>query len=381
MSNSTQDRNFWVIISIAVVCGLAAGILGEIITRVYILKDFSSTFSGEVNLSNLNTNNSGLIIRDAKKVVVNQDVKIAETLANIRPVLVGVFKAIATTSPAVNSQKPDYYKLDEPLFTGLIITSDGWVVALLPSDLKKDFKFKNYVAIGYDRQSYKIDQVADLKTVGDLLIFHLAGAANLPVKKIVPRSELTLGETLLSINSGKAVQPTTLTSLIKTPTVLSSDFLNARLDLAAFDDRLKNSFVFDLAGNLVAIVFDNKEVTPAFSYNSVWLALASGNKLYRPYLGLNYLDLSTVKITALNLDKGAWLYPSPTQPAVIKDSPAQLLGLKAGDVVTWVNNQEINASNDLADLISTYQPGETITLTYWRAGVEKSGEVKLGQLK
>jgi hypothetical protein len=383
MSNSLQSgKRFWIVITLAVVCGLFAGILGEIVTRVYILKDFSFPYlSGEVNLSNLDANSAGLVIRDAKKVVVNQDVKIAETINNIRPVLVGIFKE--TGSAAVSVEKAAYYKLDEPLFIGLIITSDGWVVATAPADLRAAFNPKNYVAIGNDRQLYEIDQLANFKGLpGNLLVFHLAGAANLPVKKIVSRSELSLGETLLVINNLNSVRPTTLTSLTKTPAVLSSDYLNARLDLAgAAENNFKSSFVFNLAGDLTAIIAADKEIIPAFSYNYFWQSLLKKDQPARPFLGLNYLDLSVVKTAALNLNKGAWLYPTDTQPAVVKNSPAQIAGLKAGDVVTWVNNQEIGVGNDLADVLSAYNAGDKITLTYLRAGVEKDLELKLGELK
>ncbi len=374
--------NFWAVISITVACGLAAGILGALISQVYIWPDFSSSFSSEVNLANLNANSAGLVIRDPKTVVVNQDVKVSETVSNLRPVLVGIFKELASTTPALASQKPNYYKLDEPLFTALIITSDGWAMALLPADLKADFKIKNYVAIASDRHLYQIDKLANLKNLpGDPLVFHLSGASNLPVKKIVPRSELTLGESLLVINGWNAVKPTTLASIIKTPAVLSSDVINARLVLADTTANFSNSFVFDLAGNLAAIVAVDGTVVPAFSYSPAWSILTAGGQSRLPYLGVNYLDLSLVKNTVLNLDKGAWLYPSPSQAAVIKDSPAQLAGLKAGDVITWVNNQPINATNDLADLLAVYQPGDTVTLTYLRSGAEKSVEIKLGDVK
>lgn len=379
MSKQTHfDKRFWIIVSLALVLGLIAGICGAIVARNFFPADYSSTFSSDLNLSNLNANNSGLVIRDAKKVVVNQDVKITETISNIRPVLVSVFKEIPLTSSANN-----YYKLDEPLFLGLIITSDGWVVAQVPNDLKADFKFKNYVVIANDRQQYKIDKVASLKNLpGDPLIFHLAGASNLPVKKIVPRAELGLGETLLVINGFNNVWPTTLTSLTKTPAVLSSDSANARLNLSGFDNvNYKDSFVFDLAGDLTALITSDQKIIPAFSYNSSWSSLSKKNQIAKPFLGVSYLDLSVVKAPSVNLDKGAWIFPAGTQPAIAKDSPAQLAGLKAGDVITWVNNQEINADNDLADVLADYKAGDKVTLTYVRAGAENAVDVTLGAQK
>ncbi|MFA6194524.1 MAG: PDZ domain-containing protein [Patescibacteria group bacterium] len=378
--SSLPGARFWILVSIAIVCGLAAGVLGESLAKIYIFKDFgSSTFSGELNLSGLNAANSGLVIRDAKKVVVNQDVKIAETVAGVRPVLASVFKEIPATSSAA-----EYYNLEDPLFVGLIVTADGWVAAMAPNDLKNDFKFKNYVVITGDRQIYKIDKLAALKNLpGEPLIFHLAGANNLSVKKNAARSELTLGESLLVINDLTSVRPVTLAALSRNSIVANSDTASVRLKLSSGgDESLKNSFVFDLSGNLVALVAGDETVVPAFSFNSAWSSLSQKNQILPPYLGVNYLDLTRVKTNIVSLDKGAWLYPaSASQPAVLKGSPAETAGLKAGDVITWVNNVEIDANNDLADLLANYKAGDKITLTYIRAGAEKEVEIKLGEKK
>ena len=382
---SPSSRSFWVVIAVAVSCGLAAGIFGEMIARTYFMTGLAS-FSGDVNLSSLNANNSGLIIPNAKTVVVNQDVKTTEVISNIRPVLVSIFKAInpansSSTTPV--SPKLEFYPLDNPLFVGLVITSDGWVIAPVSAEEKNNFKAQNFVAIASDRQLYKIDKVQDLKTAsGNLLIFHLADAANLPIKTIIARSDLSLGESLLIINGLNTAQPTTLVSLSHGAELLSSDLPSAALSLDDnVSNKLVNSFVFDLAGNLAAIIMDNGQVTPAFSYNAAWSNLSSKTPSLAPFLGVNYLDLSLVKTPAMISDKGAWLFPSATEPAVLKGSPAELAGLRAGDVITWVNNQPIDASNDLADLISAYRAGDTVTLTYVRAGAEKTINVKLGAFK
>jgi len=396
MSKSKIDGNFLTLVVVAVLCGIFAGILGAIITKIYFFPDSSLFSSNELNLNNLNSNN-GLVIRNPQKVVVNQDVKFTETIDNIRPGLLGFFKEINSSSTDIlvnkgvsdsvnktaNNQNIQYYKLDEPLFTGLIITSDGWVLALIPDELKIDFKFKNYVVIGSDHQLYKIDQITDFKKMpGDLLLVHLTGATNLPIKKIVDRVDLSLGQSLLIVNNFNTVWPATLNSLIKTPSVLSSDNLSVSLDLFAGSvSDLKNSFVFNLAGDLVAIITVDQKIIPAFYYKTPWSVLSQKIPISQPFLGVNYLDLSLIKTSAIFLNKGAWLYPSATQAAVLKDSPADLAGLQLGDVITWVNNQVIDTNNDLADLLTTYKAGDTITLTYVRDGIEKSANIKLGELK
>lgn len=375
-------KNHFGLIVLVIICSLVAGFCGEILTRVYLLQDFSVPYlSTDINLADLNSNRSNLIIRDARKVVVSQDLKINETVASLKPSLISIFKETASSSP--ENIKPSYYKLDEPLFVGLAITADGWVAASVPAELKTTFATKGFVAVSSERRLYKIDQIAEFKNLpGDLVFFHLVGVTNLAVKKVAPRSELSLGQTALVINGFDKAILTSWSSFQKTPAVLSSDSVNARLALSSEPTAdLKNSFVFNLAGDLVAVIGANQEIIPAFSYNAYWQSFLQKTKVTRPYFGVNYLDLSVVKTAAISLDKGAWLYPTATEAAVVKGSPAQIAGLKAGDVITWINNQEVNATTDLADIIATFNPGDTVTVTYLRGSTQQEAEVKLGELK
>ena len=380
----TQERKHRMlpVIIFSILFGLIAGAAAEIITRVYFLKDFSVPyFNNEVNLANLNNNRSNLIIQDAKKVVVNQDVKVGETISSIRPSLVGVFKELSATSTKTTSSQ--YYKLDEPLLVGLAITADGWIAISASADFQKDFNIKNYVAITSDRKIYKIDKISNFDNLpGDLIFFHLESASNLIVKKVVPRTDISLGQSVLAINDFSNVLLTSLSSFKKTPTVLSSDSLNARFTLAGTpEDQFKNYFVFNLAGDLVAIIGEDKEIVPAFSYNSYWQTFFKTGTAAQPFLGVNYLDLSATKSLNLNLEKGAWLHNSETLPAVIKNSPAANAGLQEGDVISWINNQALDANNDLADIIASHNPGDNITITFIRNGAEKEISLKLGEKK
>ena len=392
---SAQKNRLLPIILVAFICGFIAGVAGEIITRVYVLNDYSIPyFYNEVNLNDLNYNRPGLIIRDAKKVVVNHDVKVAETINSIRPSLVGIYKNLgvngtsATSSPATPATTTalvnlEYYKLDEPIFIGLIVTSDGWVAASLPEALEKTFNIKDYVAITADKKIYQLEQISTLKDLpGDLFFFRLAAVNNLTVRKITDQSEISLGQSVLAINDFNNAFLTSISSFRKSTALLSSDSLNARFSLANdLGDEFKNSFVFDIAGNLVAVISANKEIVPAFSYTRYWQSLLQNGTVTQPFLGVHYLDLSTLKVLGLNMEKGAWLKSGENLPAIIKNSPAELAGLKEGDIISWINNQEINTYNDLANIISGFNPGDTINITYLRNGEEKIINVKLGEKK
>jgi hypothetical protein len=380
--SSKIKKNTILVISLSVVCGLAAGVLGGIVTRNYIFNDLSSPYTNqEVNLTNLNNTNSNLVIQDPKKVVINQDQEVAQTINSLSTSMVSVFKEINSKTDT-DSTKPNYYSLDNPLFLGLIMTSDGWAMSSLPDDMKKDFSAKGFVAITADRKVYKIDEISVLKNLpGDIIFFHLASASNLSVRKTAPRSELALGQSLLVIDNQNNVWPTTLASFKKTPDVLNSDSLNARLELANNSDALqKNSLIFNLSGDLVAIINANKEVTPAFAYDSYWQSLWKTGETIRPFLGVNYLDLASAKIPSKNLDKGALIYPND-KVAVVKGSPAAAAGFIAGDIITWIDNNELDKNDDLADIITTYKSGDKITISYLRDNQEKQIDVTLGKLK
>lgn len=380
--SSKITKNTILIISLSVVCGLAAGVFGGIITHSYISNGLSSPYTNqEVNLTNLNNVNSNLVIQDPKNVVINQDQKISETINSLSTSIVSVFKEINSKTDT-DSAEPDYYSLDKPLFLGLIMTSDGWVMSSLPDEIKKDFSAKGFVAVASDRKVYKIDEISVLKDLpGDIIFFHLAEANNLSVRKTAPRSELALGQSLLVIDNQNNAWPTTLASFKKTPDILNSDSLNARLELANNSDALqKNSLVFNLSGDLVAIINVAKEVTPAFAYDSYWQSLWKTGETIRPFLGVNYLDLASAKIPSKNLDKGALIYPID-KVAVVKGSPAAAAGLVAGDIITWIDNNELNKANDLADAIATYKSGNKITISYLRDNQEKQIDVTLGKLK
>jgi hypothetical protein len=378
-------KNLWLFVPLIIICAIVAGIFGETISRSYFLTGNNfSTNSSEVNLSGLNAGSSGLIIRDAKKVVVNQDQKISETINNIRPVLVGVFDKKSTTSEKTTAKivVEKYYNLMNPLFIGLIITSDGWVVAPIASTSKADLATDKYVVIDSNRKLYQIDKTSESKD-GNLLFFHLAAAQNLPVKKNVPKTDFSLGQSLLLVNSFSLVQPTTLVSLSESGEVLSSEDSGLNLSLALNGVDTKNSFVFNLAGDLAAIISRNQKVVPAFSYNYYWRNFLEKKSVGPAFLGLNYLDLSFIKLVSSSSEmaKGALVFSDENGLAILKSSPAEKAGLKEADLITWVNNQELDANNGLAEIISTYQPQDKITLTFVRQGVETETEVILGELK
>src|SRR5680860_238556 len=380
------------LIFLAVVTGFIAGVTGEIVVRTYLLPDYNSSyFNNEFNLSDPNYNRSNLIIRDAKKVVVNQDIKVEETINSVQPSLLRVFRKISVgdegsipaTSSAESIDVPlndvNYYKLDNPDFIALTITSDGWVAASLSEALIANFDIENYVAIDNKLRLYDIDDKSYFNDLSANLIFlHLQGASNLPIKAVATRSDISLGQSVVMVSDFDSIFLTSV-SAIKFPSgVLSSDNLNVRLSLAdGASSEFANSFIFNLAGDLVAILGSNSDLVPAFSLTHYWQSFFSDKVFNPPYLGVNYIDLSRSKVIGLDKEKGALLQADSNNDAVIVGSPAKLIGFQAGDIITWVNNKEINYNNDLASIISSYSPSDEVSVIYIRKGEESTIKIKL----
>jgi putative serine protease PepD len=64
--------------------------------------------------------------------------------------------------------------------------------------------------------------------------------------------------------------------------------------------------------------------------------------------------------------------------SVTADGPGAKAGLKAGDLVTKVQSQQITTGTDLVAAIRSFAPGQTVKLTYTRGGAATTVNVTLG---
>lgn len=62
-------------------------------------------------------------------------------------------------------------------------------------------------------------------------------------------------------------------------------------------------------------------------------------------------------------------------------SPAEVAGLKPGDIITEFNGQKLNAMRQLPRIVAETPIGTDATVKYWRDSKEMSAKVKLGELE
>ena len=64
---------------------------------------------------------------------------------------------------------------------------------------------------------------------------------------------------------------------------------------------------------------------------------------------------------------------------ITKNGPADNTELKEGDIITSIDNVELNTMNDLREYIYTKSPGDEVTLKATKGKVNKEIKIALGK--
>ncbi len=372
-----MKNNYLPIILTATAFGLIAGVTGALFANLYNTGNGGAlAFNRELNLSNYGALASNLVIRDAKKVVVNQDVKTDETIRDLRASLLSVF---------VKEEGADvYYELSRPFAQALAATTDGWIMAAWPQNLSEVEAKKvisEYVVIDSSRKVYEIDQVlVSPDKVGAFVFLHLKNASSLNVRRLVPDVEIKTGQSLLLATGRDSFLLNALGAKVIGTAIASSDVYPQELSLA-YAEASAPAFVFNLSGEVIGAFDWQGQWLVAPELDTYWRSLLKTRSLAWPVFGVNYLNLAAVAGNEKFPEKGALLQNNVELPAVLKNGPADKAGLKAGDIITRLNGVEINVENDLALLLSSYNPGDSVNVSYSRGGNNLQTEVVLGSDK
>ena len=86
----------------------------------------------------------------------------------------------------------------------------------------------------------------------------------------------------------------------------------------------------------------------------------------RAYIGIHILDLNSRIAKELELKNAKGVFIAK----VLKNSAAEKAGIKSYDVITKINNREINTVSQLNEIIIQFNPGDEINCTVLRDNKE-----------
>jgi serine protease Do len=349
------------------------------------------------------------VINKTEQIVVQEEISVAKTAQKILP---SVVKIVSYTDNATEEngnvvKKSEVIKdikssedIQKKVKTGLIITNDGLIMSvnreevLAKNEIKKNLKYK---VLFSDEKEFDAELVLADEYSG--LEFFKTNQENLPTPTFGNSMELEAGEEIIVIgNAGGEYQNSFSSGVISgvdaTFTLLNSQLSSSEkiegaiLGDMKIDEKNLGGPVIDSDGNLVGIANfllkdGEKEgfIMPINKLKSTIDKVVRGEELKRAKLGVYYLsiDKEIALLSDLAVSKGALVYSFSGQQglAVKQGSPADLAGVKIGDIILALNNTEITLEKSLASLIAEATPGETVKLRLLRNEKELELEITL----
>ncbi|MFI5240508.1 MAG: S1C family serine protease [Candidatus Saccharimonadia bacterium] len=144
----------------------------------------------------------------------------------------------------------------------------------------------------------------------------------------------------------------------------------------------------DISGNVIgmdtAISSQAQNIgfaIPVDELKSALSSVQSKGTIAHPYLGVRYITITPDFAANNNIttQNGAYITGDINNLAVLPGSPAANAGLEEGDIITKVNSDTLDQNNDLSGLISKYNVGDKLTITYIRSGKTLTTTVTLQQ--
>lgn len=278
--------------------------------------------------------------------------------------------------------------------TGFMISADGLIVTNkhVVADTKAE-----YTVLTNDEKKYPAKVLAR-DPLKDLAIIKIE-AANLPTVVLGDSNNLEIGQTVIAIGNAlgefrNTVSMGIISGLARTIVAsgggVTEELRNIIQTDAAINPGNSGGPLLNLKGEVigvnVAVAQGAQGVSFALPVNEVKKSInsvkAQGRIVYS-YIGIRYVTLNEAikKENNLPVSEGAWLKPSGNEAVVVKDSPAEKAGLKAGDIITEVNGEKLTSKNILSDVIQKYIIGQTINLKILRSGQTLTIPVKLEERK
>ncbi len=365
-----SGRKFWAIIGIVLLC-LGAG------------------FGGAWIFSETGLNGKQSIIENQTTIDAEGEI-VASVAAKVGPSVV----SILTQGKTVD----DYYGTENTAGagTGIILSADGYIITnkhVVPDGttsvsvvLRDGTQFDDVTVVGRD-------------PLNDIAFLKIPNVKNLTPANIGSSDDVKIGQKVIAIGNALGEYQNTVTSGIISGTGRT---LTAEISDGSYET-LTNLFQTDAAinpgnsgGPLVtydgkviaintAIVEDAQGLGFAIPISEeagmIENLLATG-KLTRAYLGVQYVNLTPSLARELNLSQtsGAYINPS-TRGAITPGSPAEMAGLKSGDIIVKVGDVTLGENHTLASQTGRLQPGDDVTLTIIRDGKTSTIRVTLAEYR
>ncbi|OGF28249.1 hypothetical protein A2477_00070 [Candidatus Falkowbacteria bacterium RIFOXYC2_FULL_47_12] len=372
----SKNNKIFIFIAIVII-SLAGGVAGGILVRSYFLNSsFNVPLFGDINVGG-QYRDGNLVISSPKKVVVEQNDRIAAVTADVQKSLVDFYKK-KTASAATDKDTPvdiratlaSFYSQPERLGWGLVLTNDGWILTTLNS-----VKAGGTVVAASDGTFFEVEKNIADKQSG--YSFVKVNATNLVAAQFSGKNDITDGQIIIGLaEDGVAISHVRQAHGDAGGVGVRSSELVYETITVDDETLALGTVMVGLDGTVAGFYHGQGLVVPMYQYAWLLPGLLSNGAVRRPYLGVRYLNL--YEFIGPEKLKGALITKDARGVSVAKGSPAATAGLAEDDVITAVDGRAVTADDTLSGLIVSHRPGDEVELTIVREAKEQRVTLTLG---
>ena len=267
--------------------------------------------------------------------------------------------------------------------SGIILTSDGYVVtnahvignsktAYLLQVITSDGKSYNAGVVGYDSRT-------------DIAVLKMDDAKDLKAATFGNSENIELGEDIIVVgNPGGLDYQNSITkgivSAVDRKMSLTSLVKYIQTD-AAINPGNSGGPIVNLYGQVVGIatakiVSEKYEgmgfaIPSATAKDIIDTLMKKGYVEGRVKIGITGSNVSSDFASAYGVPKGIMV------DEISKDGPCYGTELKTDDIITGVDDKEIQSFSDIYEILETHKPGDKIVIKYYRMSEQSTGEVEV----
>lgn len=279
--------------------------------------------------------------------------------------------------------------------TGIVVSKDGYILTN-----KHVVSGANQIqAITSDGTTYDRVSVVGTDPLNDVAYLKIQGVDNLTPAELGDSSTIRVGQSVVAIGNALGQYQNTVTSGIISgmgrPVDAVSDGSSSAVETltdllqtdAAINPGNSGGPLLNMAGQVIGLntaIAQNAQgigfSIPINATKGTLKGVLAGKGVHRAYIGLRYTSITPdiAKQLSLPVKIGAYVHADNGGQAVVAGAPAEKAGIRDGDIITKINALVIGKNGDVSSLIGAFSPGDSVQLTFLRAGKEQTASVTLG---